>query len=55
MGTLNTGESVVFRCNTSFALVGQANLTCRADGTFSYPLPTCVIGKSSIRFVNYKR
>ena len=44
-GSLNTGETVTYTCETSYVLRGAAVLTCLIDGTFSAETPSCVLGK----------
>ncbi|XP_078687075.1 uncharacterized protein LOC144919463 isoform X5 [Branchiostoma floridae x Branchiostoma belcheri] len=36
---------VTFTCNTGYVRNGAADTTCRADGTWSNPVPTCTVGQ----------
>ncbi|XP_020763006.2 sushi domain-containing protein 2 [Odocoileus virginianus] len=40
------GSTVRFRCNNGYSLAGAEASTCRADGTWSWPTPTCQPGRS---------
>ncbi|XP_019626709.1 PREDICTED: sushi, von Willebrand factor type A, EGF and pentraxin domain-containing protein 1-like [Branchiostoma belcheri] len=40
-GAVSYPNSVTFTCNTGYTLNGVAAQTCRADGTWSHPDPTC--------------
>ncbi|KAM4702398.1 complement decay-accelerating factor-like isoform 2-T2 [Discoglossus pictus] len=36
-------DAVTFTCNNNLALVGQGNVFCRDDGTWSSESPTCIV------------
>lgn len=40
----NEGDTVVFRCNSGYVLLGNRELTCNSDGTWSGPWPICARG-----------
>uniref|UniRef100_K9J2W9 Putative mucin/alpha-tectorin n=1 Tax=Desmodus rotundus TaxID=9430 RepID=K9J2W9_DESRO len=40
------GSTVYFHCNNGYSLEGAEVSTCQADGTWSYPTPTCQPGRS---------
>lgn len=40
------GSTVRFRCNNGYSLAGADASTCQADGTWSWPTPTCQPGRS---------
>ncbi|KAI8513840.1 hypothetical protein Bbelb_081640 [Branchiostoma belcheri] len=40
-GAVSYPNSVTFTCNTGYILNGDASATCRADGTWSHPVPVC--------------
>ncbi|XP_027812646.2 sushi domain-containing protein 2 [Ovis aries] len=40
------GSTVRFRCNNGYSLAGAEASTCQADGTWSWPTPTCQPGRS---------
>ena len=39
------GSTVYFHCNNGYSLEGAEVSTCQADGTWSYPTPTCQPGE----------
>ncbi|XP_078580606.1 uncharacterized protein LOC144864418 isoform X3 [Branchiostoma floridae x Branchiostoma japonicum] len=41
-GSFFEGTTITFGCNDGYLLVGSTNATCRGDGTWSHPLPTCI-------------
>lgn len=41
------GSTVRFRCNNGYSLAGAEASTCRADGTWSWPTPTCQPGENA--------
>lgn len=41
-GPTTFGSTAVYGCGNGYLLVGNANTTCTADGTWSSPAPTCV-------------
>lgn len=49
---MEAGESyqsnVTYICNAGLNLIGPQNLTCRADGTWSLPAPTCEGKKAAL-------
>ena len=41
------GSTVRFRCNNGYSLAGADASTCQADGTWSWPTPTCQPGENT--------
>ncbi|XP_078660839.1 uncharacterized protein LOC144905190 isoform X3 [Branchiostoma floridae x Branchiostoma belcheri] len=41
-GSFFEGTTITFGCNDGFLLVGSTNATCRGDGTWTDPVPTCI-------------
>lgn len=44
------GSIVTFVCNSGLDLIGQQNLICQADGTWSSPAPSCEGKKADYRY-----
>ncbi|XP_035664571.1 sushi, von Willebrand factor type A, EGF and pentraxin domain-containing protein 1-like [Branchiostoma floridae] len=42
-------NTITYTCNTGYQLNGASPLTCRADGTWSNPVPTCTRGQTTSR------
>ncbi|XP_019619706.1 PREDICTED: P-selectin-like [Branchiostoma belcheri] len=43
-GAVSYPNGVTFTCNSGYVLNGAAAATCRADGTWSHPVPVCTAG-----------
>ncbi|CAH1241297.1 COL6A3 [Branchiostoma lanceolatum] len=41
-GSFFEGTTITFGCNDGYLLVGSTNASCRGDGTWSDPVPTCI-------------
>uniref|UniRef100_A0A6P8IYU7 Sushi, von Willebrand factor type A, EGF and pentraxin domain-containing protein 1-like n=1 Tax=Actinia tenebrosa TaxID=6105 RepID=A0A6P8IYU7_ACTTE len=37
------GQSVMFKCNTGYNLIGSSNVTCQTSGQWSHSVPSCQI------------
>lgn len=40
------GSTIHFHCDRGYSLAGAEASTCQADGTWSWPTPTCQPGRS---------
>lgn len=43
------GASIIFRCEESMMMLGNASTVCQIDGTWRYPPPLC-LGKKLFMF-----
>ncbi|XP_078666423.1 uncharacterized protein LOC144908582 isoform X2 [Branchiostoma floridae x Branchiostoma belcheri] len=48
-GAVSYPNGVTFNCNPGYVLNGAATATCKADGTWSNPVPTCQVVKCPAR------
>ena len=46
----NEGDTVVFRCNSGYILLGNREVMCNSDGTWSGPWPMCARGWWSMKW-----